>query len=222
MTVDGPAAARSAPGTGGLIAAIDLWRHELGRARTGCLAVGLFAAVWICYLAVLPLTSARLDNWHDLRQPGWTMLQGFLPLVGGLAVAAVAAPGQTVELHLSLPVSLRATLARRIALVAAPSFALALMGWLVLDPAGLWNESRGSTLLEIVAPLLFYAAAAAAVAALTGSSRPAAAAVIVAGIAELLLQKSDLVLLIAGAVALAGAWLLLRSEEHLLRSAVSS
>jgi hypothetical protein len=218
VTAVGITAVSSASRPGGLLGTADLWRREVGRARVGCLAVALFAAALACYLAVLALADARVGSWHDLRQPAWTWLQGFLPLVCGFGVATVATPGQTVELHLSLPTSLRATLARRLALVAGPSLVLALAGWLLADPAGLWGESYASTLLEIVAPLLLYAAVAALCAALSGSTRAAAAAVVVAWVAELLLRKSDEVLLVIAAPMLVAAWLVLRSDEHLLRT----
>jgi len=198
-----------------------LWRHELGRARAGCAVVILFAATWAFYLAILALADRRIGSWQDLRQPGWTVLQGFLPLVCGLGVASILGGAQTFELHLSLPTSLRLTLARRLALVIVPAFLLALAGWFVTDPAGLWGEGAVSTLLQILAPLLLFTGIAALAAALSGSARAAASAVVVMWIAELLLQKSDLVLLIAGVAALLAAWFVLRSDERLLRAASS-
>lgn len=201
------------------LGSVDLWRHELGRARLGVATVALFAVALACYLVVLALADRRITGWDGLRQPGWTWVQGFLPVICGLGVAGVLGAAPTFELHLALPTSLRAVLLRRLALVLGAAFLLGLVGWAAFYPPSLWAESVLSTALQVLAPLLLLGGVAALAAAASGSSRAAAGAVVLLWIGAMVWQQSDTVVLVAGVALLVAAYVALGSSEHLLRAA---
>jgi hypothetical protein len=217
IAVASSAAVRGARGRCVHIGSADLWRHELGRARSGLASVGLFAAGWACYLIILALRNPHMRGWHGLRQPAWGTLQEFLPVVCGLGVAGLMGAAQTFELHLALPTSLRLTLVRRLALVLGAALALGLAVWVATFPAGLRHEGAAETLLQLLGPLILLCGAGALAAAASGSSRAAAGAVVLLWIGNQVWVQSDRVLLAAGVIALLAAWLALGRNEHLMR-----
>jgi hypothetical protein len=204
-----------------ILGSADLWRHELGRARAGWGVLALFAAGWCCYLMLVRLLDPRITGWQELRQPAWTTLRGFLPIVCGLGVASVLGAAPVFELHLATPVSLRLTLARRMSLVVAPALVLALVGWVATYPAGLWGESVVTSALELAGPLVALAGGAALAAAISGSARFGAAAVVLIWAGILFRPQGDAALVLAGLGAAAAAWVALGLSDRTLKTARS-
>lgn len=114
-------------------------RFELRRA--GQAGLWTTPGVLVAGGVAVAVTAAGHGNYHPVAG---TVLAALLPLGAAMATASVLGAETATELHLSLPVSCRATLARRMLLVLAAAAVLDTVGTLGAAVTGLWTSGHGA------------------------------------------------------------------------------
>jgi hypothetical protein len=147
----------------------DRMRHELRLIGIGAYALPI--GVVAIYLG-FSLMVRSFDLGHGWTVPAATfqtgrgllaLLENGLPLAAGLLAALIAAPDPALELHLSLPVSYRATIGRRLGLVTVWAVATAAMTSAAIVGMGYWIVPVDQPLGQLtwIAPVLWYSGAGA-------------------------------------------------------------
>lgn len=134
-----------------------LWRHEARRTGWPALAPPVVVAAAVVALAVVMVArSASYDTVVRWLVAG---LEVAVPLACGIGAADLIGRDPAVELQLSVPVSYRATVLRRLAVTVAWPMMLAAAGTVVLVGVGWWptDRSGAASLFVWLAPLLWLA-----------------------------------------------------------------
>lgn len=131
----------------------SLWRHEIGRVGWVSWAAPLAAVVITVAFALL--ASASGTDRPYVAQLLLTGLEAFAPLAVGLVAVTAVARDVGRELHLTLPRPYLATLARRVAIVAASGAVASVVFWLALLGTGWWTGPGPATATLVwLAPML--------------------------------------------------------------------
>lgn len=131
----------------------SLWRHEIGRVGWVSWAAPLAAVVITVAFALL--ASASGTDRPYVAQLLLAGLEAFAPLAVGLVAVTAVARDVGRELHLTLPRPYLATLARRVAIVAASGAVASVVFWLALLGTGWWTGPGPATATLVwLAPML--------------------------------------------------------------------
>lgn len=153
----------------------DLWTHETRRAGPAAVALPIAAAVVLAVLA--PAIGAGIAT--------EALAAYAVPLVAGLAAAAIVAGERMVELHLTLPTVYPTTVARRLVLLSAATLAATGMTVGALGWAGTLTDP-GATAIGVAAFAAAMIGVAAHAAARSGSAAGACAMVFAAWLGKIL------------------------------------
>jgi hypothetical protein len=118
---------------------LSLWRHEARRAG--------WAALLVPPLAAVVMLGAAVDGAARLGAPSrstalllHSLLEMALPLAAGVGAAGLVGRDLAIELHLTMPITYRSTILRRLVLTAGWAGTIALSTALAMVASGWWHR----------------------------------------------------------------------------------
>lgn len=109
-----------------------LWRYEGRHGGWGALLAPPLALTAILFFALLAILFGRADQVNRILSASIDVL----PLVGAIFAASIATNDPALELQLTMPISYRSTLARRLVLALSWTSIVALVSTIALDAIG--------------------------------------------------------------------------------------